>query len=102
MAPSRSSAAAPDTLALDVDAGLPLDIEEYLTWLTAEKGRSVNTVQAYRRDLRAYVAWLGARGEELRAVTAETLTAYVAALRASGRAPASVTRAMVAVRSLHR
>lgn len=81
-------------------ADLPLEAEEFLTWLSAERGRSANTLVAYRRDLAAYVTWLGTR--PLDAVTEADLTAYVAHLRSSGKAAASVARAMVAVRSLHR
>lgn len=79
---------------------LPIEVEEYLSWLVSERGRSGNTVAAYRRDLRAYCAWLG--GRRLGAVDAATIESYVGALRAQGRAPASVARALVAVRSLHR
>ena len=91
--------------AADVGAGatpLPLEVEEHLTWLRAEKGRSANTIAAYRRDLRAYHRWLLDRGTMLDAVAPADLDDYVAALRAAGRAPASVSRALVAVRSLHR
>jgi integrase/recombinase XerD len=81
---------------------LALDIEEYLTWLGAEKGRAPNTLAAYRRDLTAYWAWLCGRGTSLVEVTPGDLDAYVGALRERGLAPSSVARAMVAVRSLHR
>ena len=30
---------------------LPIEIEEFLSWMVAEKGRSANTIAAYRRDL---------------------------------------------------
>jgi integrase/recombinase XerD len=79
---------------------LPLEAEEFLGWLVAERGRSANTVAAYRRDLGNYVRWLGARPLDI--VDAGTIEAYVGALRAEGKAPASVARATVAVRSLHR
>ena len=81
---------------------LPLEAEELLVWLAVERGRAPNTLAAYRRDLRAYVAWLGDRGLDLGDVGPADLDAYVAHLRAAGRAPASVSRALVAVRSLHR
>ena len=81
---------------------LPLDIEEHLTWLAAEKGRSANTLAAYRRDLTAYWAWLSARGMGLDDVRGTDIDAYVGALRERGLAPASVKRALVAIRSLHR
>lgn len=83
-------------------APLPLDVEELLTWLAAEKGRAPNTLRAYRRDLQGYWAWLGGRGLTLDDVAGTDLDAYVAELRGRGLAPASVKRALVAVRSLHR
>lgn len=81
---------------------LPLDVEEFLIWLAAEKGRSVNTVRAYRRDLASYCAWLDDVGRTLDDVRPDDLDSYVGALRSRGLAPSSVKRATVAVRSLHR
>jgi integrase/recombinase XerD len=83
-------------------AGLPLEAEEFLTWLAVERGRSANTLAAYRRDLGAYSSWLTASGITLGAVTEADVERYVAFLRAGGKAPASVARALVAVRTLHR
>ena len=40
---------------------LPLAIEEFLSWMVAEKGRSANTLAAYRRDLESYCDWLDRR-----------------------------------------
>jgi integrase/recombinase XerD len=81
---------------------LPLDVEDFLTWLAAERGRSSNTLAAYRRDLTGYWLWLVERGEGLNDVTGSDLDAYVGHLRDRGFAPSSVKRALVAVRSLHR
>lgn len=82
---------------------LSLEAEELLSWLAVERGRRPNTLAAYRRDLAAYEDWLSrhkvsAAGEADERVVGE----YVAHLRQAGLAPASVARAMVAVRSLHR
>jgi integrase/recombinase XerD len=108
VAPRRSDAGA-DVEQAATDAAvpdarpLPLDAEEYLTWLAAERGRSTNTLSAYRRDLVAYWRWLGARGRlDLDAVEGADLDAYAAHLRERGLAPSSVARSLVAVRSLHR
>lgn len=79
---------------------LPLEAEEFLGWLVAERGRSTNTVAAYRRDLRAYAAWLGERS--LEGVDAATIESYVGVLRSQGKAASTVARATVAIRSLHR
>lgn len=81
---------------------LPLEVEELLGWLAAERGRSPNTLAAYRRDLTAYTGWLHGRGRSLAEVGPDDLTAYAHHLRDLGRAPATVSRALVAVRSLHR
>jgi integrase/recombinase XerD len=48
------------------------------------------------------VRWLRKRGTALEAVDAATVESYVGVLRRAGRAPATVARALVAVRSLHR
>ncbi len=80
--------------------GLPLEAEEHLSWLAAERGRSANTLAAYRRDLAQYVEWLD--GTALARVRTADLERYVAHLRDSGKAPASIARAMVVVRGLHR
>ena len=81
---------------------LPLEIEELLSWLGVERGRSANTLAAYRRDLVAYNEFLTGRGLTPATVTEPVIEDYLAFLRAAGRAPASVARALVSVRSLHR
>ena len=79
---------------------LPAEAEELLTWLAVERGRAPTTLAAYRRDLTAYCTWL--RDKQLTDVTAADVARYVGVLRTQGKAPASVARATVAVRSLHR
>lgn len=81
---------------------LPLEVEELLSWLAVERGRSANTLAAYRRDLAAYNEFLVGRGLTPATVTEPVVEDYLAYLRAAGRAPASVARALVSIRSLHR
>ncbi len=81
---------------------LPLEVEEFLGWLLAERGRAQNTVEAYRRDLLGYTAWLHAHGTTIDDVTGEQLVDFVADRRASGAAASSVARQLAAVRMLHR
>lgn len=76
--------------------------EELLSWLAVERGRSANTLAAYRRDLTAYEGWLGERGLEPGQAREADVEDYVASLRAAGKAPSSVARALVTVRGLHR
>jgi integrase/recombinase XerD len=86
----------------DVRADLPIEAEDLLMWLSAERGRSANTITAYRRDLRSYVAWLRDGGRALSDVSESDLLDYVHALRERGLAPASVARSLVPVRALYR
>jgi integrase/recombinase XerD len=83
-------------------ADLPTPIEEFLSWLAVERGRSANTLVAYRRDLAAYFDFLNERAVPIERVSDREVEEYVASLRAAARAPASVARALVAVRSFHR
>jgi integrase/recombinase XerD len=81
---------------------LPIEVEEFLSWMVAEKGRSANTIAAYRRDLRAYCDWLSARGSTVLDVTNAQLVEFVGARRGSGAATSSIARQLAAVRMLHR
>ncbi len=82
---------------------LPLEAEEFLTWLAVERGRSVNTLDAYRSDLRRY--WSFVHGEldrsSLAAVEADDIAAFLAHRRGEGHARSSVNRSAVAIRGLH-
>ncbi len=81
---------------------LPLEVEEFLSWLVAERGRSANTIAAYRRDLAAYHQWLTEHGTSLASVDEAMLIEFVADRRTSGAAVSSVARQLAAVRTLHR
>ncbi len=83
-------------------AALPVEAEDLLLWLAAERGRAPSTLTAYRRDLRSYAGWLRDQGLAVPEVTEDDIVAYVGALRERGLAPASVARSLVPVRALHR
>lgn len=80
----------------------PLVVEELLAWLASERGRSPNTLAAYRRDLSTYCSWLAAHQCTLDDVSTDDLARMVAERRATGSAPASVARQLAAIRMLHR
>lgn len=83
--------------------GLERGISEYLDYLRVEKGSSPNTVAAYGRDCRSWVAWLAERGvTEPDQVTRGDVERYTAYLRGLGRAASSVERAVSAVKGFHR
>jgi integrase/recombinase XerD len=81
---------------------LPIEAEEFLVWLSAERGRARNTITAYRRDLLRYQEWLDRRDLTPSTVTTTDLTELVAEQRAGDAAPSSVARQIAAIRMLHR
>jgi integrase/recombinase XerD len=83
-------------------AALSASAEEYLTWLTVEKGRARNTIVSYRHDLLVYEAFLASRGRTVDDVDAAMVEDYLSARRQAGLRPPSVARAQAAVRGLHR
>jgi integrase/recombinase XerD len=76
--------------------------EEYLSWLSVERGRARNTLDSYRRDLRSWEAWSISTGlDALRAGTGD-IERYLSTLRATGRSPASMARTIASMRGLYR
>ena len=72
-------------------------VDEYLVALRVEKGLSPNTITAYERDLRQYMAFLsGAEPSD------ETVAAYVSALRQEKMADSTISRKVASVKGLHR
>jgi integrase/recombinase XerD len=79
-----------------------VDVESYLDWLRLERGRSANTIAAYRRDLEAYGHYLARRGDSLDSASESTVLGFVADRVGGGAEAATVARALVAVRGFHR
>ncbi len=73
-------------------------IDEFLQWLTIEKGRSRATTAAYRRDLEQLRLWMDERALTIRGVTDSLLEQYFDELRHSERAASSVARAVSSAR----
>jgi integrase/recombinase XerD len=81
---------------------IPLEVEEFLSWMVTERGRSANTLSAYRRDIHGYWSWLVRRDATLLTVDRAALDAFVSERRAAGGAASSVARQVAAIRMLHR
>ena len=81
---------------------LPVEAEDFLIWLATERGRSANTLAAYRRDLLGYQRWLLEQGLTVHTVDRGALDRFVQARRATGAAASSVARQLAALRMLHR
>jgi integrase/recombinase XerD len=78
-------------------------IDDFLSYLTVERGASPNTIAAYRADLKRYIVFLGERGVHgVDAVTRDDVTAWIGSLRIEGAAARTVERRVAAVKSFHR
>ena len=75
-------------------------ISQFLEMLAAERGAADNTLQAYRRDMDDFLAFIGRRGQALSVVVPADISAYMRALSEDGLAPASRARRLSAVRQL--
>jgi integrase/recombinase XerD len=83
-------------------------VEQYLRHVALERGRSVNTVAAYRRDLARYLEHLTARGvDDVTVITEVDVAEFVVAVRATrddspGVSASSAARMLSSVRGWHR
>lgn len=78
-------------------------LKEYLNYLSVERGSSPNTQAAYGRDLTRYIDWLaGEKIVEPADVTHQDIERHIAALGELGLAPASLERAVSAIKGFHR
>lgn len=87
---------------MTIDAALPEPVEDFLSWMATEKGRSPNTLSAYRRDLATWCSALSESGDDVLTVDRRRLEIHIAERRASGAAASSVARQLAAIRMLHR
>ena len=79
------------------------EIERYIDALWIEKGLSDHTLDAYRRDLRQFDAYLGGEpGGSLLMATREHLQRYLGARLAAGQSPRSTARVMSCLRGFFR
>jgi len=79
---------------------LQTQAERFLRYLALERGRSENTIAAYRSDLSGYLTWLShQRVESPQLVSAELVQRFASGLDGS---PRTIQRRLSAVRSFHR
>ncbi len=77
-------------------------IELFLDMLAAERGASVNTLEAYRRDLDDFAADLVRAGSSIGKAGSDDVRAYLDRLDRRGFAPASIARRLSAIRQFYR
>jgi integrase/recombinase XerD len=83
-----------------VAAGQLRHLDAFLEMLAAERGATENTLQAYRRDLQDFLAFLMRGAKSLEAAEPADVGAYLRALSVAGLAPASRARRLSALRQL--
>ena len=75
-------------------------IEEFLQFLTVEKGLSKNTIQAYQADLRDFLNFLSQKGiNSCSEVNYPILVSYIEQLRKNGFSSYSIARKISTIRS---
>jgi integrase/recombinase XerD len=83
-----------------VATGFDRELERYIRYLTLERGRSANTISAYRGDLAAYREWLAQRKvTEPADITGDHVRAYVDAIAG---AQTTAARKISSIRNFHR
>ena len=85
-------------------SALEVGLADFIDYLVVEKGSSANTVAAYRRDLKAWVAWLEDEQGifEPDQVQRDLVEQYQAWLHEQGKAASSIQRAVSAIKGLHK
>lgn len=77
--------------------------EAFLHYLSAERGSSKNTIDAYRNDLGGFLKFLEAEGlanpDPIHSITRDAINAYIGDLNARRYAKATVARKVAAVKS---
>jgi integrase/recombinase XerD len=88
------------------ELSLAESLERYLRHVSIERGLSVNTVAAYRRDLGSYLTSLASRGvTSPTAISASDVSTFARELRTRADGPltaSSTARMLSSVRSFHR
>ena len=78
-------------------------IDEYLNFLAIEKGLSLNTLEAYSRDLNRYSEFMENRGiKNIREITSDDVISYLGSLRKNGLTANSVNRTLAAARGFYK
>lgn len=74
--------------------------DDFIVYLRGECHLAQNSVAAYGRDLRRFLAWVDSRS--LPSLTVHDLSDFIAALHDEKLAPASIARGVVAIRTFYK
>ena len=77
-------------------------VADFLAMLSAERGASTNTIEAYAADLEGFLRFLSERGVSPSDATAGDIQAYLGLLANEGQAPTSRARRLSALKQYYR
>jgi integrase/recombinase XerD len=76
--------------------------DSFLEMMTAERGASRHTIDAYRRDLTGYGRFLASRALDSQSADATAVRAFLAHQSSAGASAATLARRLSAIRQYHR
>jgi len=77
-------------------------LQDYLNYLSVERGLSKNTLESYARDLRQYLSYLKEKKNlKITETTQATVIGYLLHLQAKGKATATLSRSLAAIKSYY-
>lgn len=76
--------------------------ESFLEMMSAERGASTNTLDAYRRDIERYLGFLADTGDDSIHCGSETVRQFLGTVSAKGAAASTQARILSSVRQFHK
>ncbi|MBI5639762.1 MAG: site-specific tyrosine recombinase XerD [Nitrospirae bacterium] len=77
-------------------------LDDFLTYISVEKGLSRNTLSSYATDLRKYLRFLDKKGREPNSAAAADIVDFIETLRTGGYSLSSVCRYISSIKALYR
>lgn len=77
-------------------------VNDYLQWLTIEKGRSRATIDAYRRDIAVLFKWMSEHSKHIESIAEADLELFCNERHQKSRSANSVARSIASLRGLFR
>lgn len=78
-------------------------LDEFINYLSVEKGLSKNTIASYRTDLLSFLNYLESKGfNNIEKIKRDNITVYLLHLKDKGLSGNSVSRALVAIKMFYR
>ncbi len=77
-------------------------VDEYTSFMTNVRHKSMNTVESYKRDVTQYITYLNESGiKDATLATKTTVLSYLLSLQKKGKATSTVSRTLASLRSFY-